>query len=310
MSKREKPKKRGGGAPEPRRWTLRSSEDQAPPPPPHEKLKDLEMPSVFAMERSMRGLQDGGQARWMSPRQQAQDLFYEAAEAARDREVKTAVRLAGKALDTYPRCVDAMMLLMDFSGGNLETRLKTIRGIVRAGEEDLGPKCFKENRGHFWLMLETRPYMRARQRLAELLEEADLREESVREYEAILDLNPNDNQGVRYCLIGQYLALARLEDLRRLLKQFEDEGSAMWAWARVLERFLSGDLEGAAKALREARNANRYAEAYLTGKKRVPSRMPEYWSPGQESEGVLCGDVLGAAWQKHPDAVAWVSGTK
>lgn len=310
MARRDKPKGKGGGARETRRWTLVSKETEAPPtPPPHERFPDLEMPSVFAMERTLREVRGGGGGRRRSPPERAQDLFYEASEAARDGDVATAIDRATRAIGIHPYCVDALMLLLDLSGQPLSRQLEIVRDIVRAGEEDLGPAFFEENRGQFWLMIETRPYMRARQRLAEILEEAGRQEESAREYEALLDLNPGDNQGVRYSLVGCYLLLDCLEDARRLLDRFPDEGSAMWAWARVLERHLSGDLAGAGRALRKARKANRFAEAYLAGSRRVPGRLPEYYAGGQESEGVVCGDILGAAWRAHPESIAWLGRT-
>ena len=131
-------------------------------------------------------------------------------------------------------------------------------------------------------------------------------EEAIEEYEALLDLNPNDNQGLRYHLLGLYLLADNLDGVRRLFQAFEDEGTAMFAWALVLERFLADDEDGAAKALKEARKSNKHVEAYVAGRKRMPEDCPDFFGFGDENEAIICAEAIGAAWQQNPPAVAWL----
>jgi tetratricopeptide (TPR) repeat protein len=72
----------------------------------------------------------------------------------------------------------------------------------RWGELALGPEGFKEYDGHFWGFLETRPYMRARHGLALALLKLGEEEEAMKHFRAMLKLNPGDNQGIRYLLLG------------------------------------------------------------------------------------------------------------
>jgi hypothetical protein len=53
------------------------------------------------------------------------------------------------------------------------------RLIVAAGQRALGPEMFREYAGHFWGMLETGPYMRAREGLACLLWSDGKRHEAI-----------------------------------------------------------------------------------------------------------------------------------
>jgi hypothetical protein len=122
----------------------------------------------------------------------------------------------------------------------------------------------------------------------------------------MLELNPDDNQGLRYILIGHYLTLDRLDGVRKLFRQYEDEGSAFFAWAKVLERFLSGDEDAAREALDDARRVNRFAEAYLSGRKPLPRQLPGFYGMGDENEGIVCAVEIGDAWKRHPKAVAWL----
>jgi tetratricopeptide (TPR) repeat protein len=80
---------------------------------------------------------------------------------------------------------------------------------VRAGERALGEEFFTEEVGNFWGILETRPYMRAREGLANALWALGERDQALAHYREMLELNPVDNQGVRYeladCLLEERL---------------------------------------------------------------------------------------------------------
>jgi len=67
---------------------------------------------------------------------------------------------------------------------------------VTAGEKDLGPEFFKEHKGYFGGLIETRPYMRAKVTLAMYQEYIGHTEAAIEQYEELLELNPNDNQGI------------------------------------------------------------------------------------------------------------------
>ena len=84
----------------------------------------------------------------------------------------------------------------------------------------------------------------------------------------------------------------------------------MFCWARVLERYLSGDEQGAIKELKQARKGNKHAEKYLTGKKAMPRQLPSYYGIGDENEAVVCSYCLGKAWKTHPKAVEWLKNCK
>ncbi len=209
-------------------------------------------------------------------------------------------------MDLDPDCVDALVAKAQVTSRSREELLAGLQKAVQAGERTLGPEYFKNNRGRFWGLLETRPYMRARAELAETLWFLGRRGEAIGHYEALLDLNPNDNQGIRDILLGCYFEVDDLEGVRKLLKQYQGDSSAIFRWSGVLERFLSGDFEEAAKERKEAQGANPYVEAYLTGRKWVPLHVPDYYSPGKESEAIHCVSSFGKAWLRHSKALEWL----
>ncbi len=250
------------------------------------------------------GLQQSlGDTAPLSPREEAQELAYAAMEARTKERART---LARRALAKDPDCVDALVIMTGIEAKSPKQAIAGLQKALTAGERSLGAEFFKENKGHFWGLMETRSYMRARVELAELLHMEGLNLDAIQHYEALLELNPGDNQGVRYPLLGLYLTVGNLEGARKLLREFEDDAMATFAWGRVLERVLSGDLAGASVALGIARKENRFLEHYLTGQKEMPSQLPDSYSLGSEEEAIVCLDNIGPAWAEHPDAVPWM----
>jgi tetratricopeptide (TPR) repeat protein len=216
------------------------------------------------------------------------------------------VRLAKDALEICPDCADDYVLLGEHARSRKEALHWYEKGIA-AGERALGAKAFQEDAGHFWGILETRPYMRARLGLAHALWTTGRREEAVKHLQDMLRLNPSDNQGVRYTLAGFLLFLDRDDDLARLLQQYPEDASAAWAYTEALLAFRQhGDTPEARQLLKEARKTNKHVPAYLLGEKLPPAEQPGYYSPGDESEALnYIGSFL-ASWRSTPGAIAWL----
>lgn len=107
-----------------------------------------------------------------------------------------AAQLCRKALRTYPHGTDALATLAEIESETTEQFLTRLRQTVAAGRQDLGPKCFKEDKGYFWGLIETRPFMRAMATLADTLISIgtpEARDEAIVIHEEMLALNPNDN---------------------------------------------------------------------------------------------------------------------
>lgn len=239
----------------------------------------------------------------LSAREEAQDLVFKAMEARSEAQTR---KLVKQALARDPDCVDALVMLAGLDATSPEQAIASLQAAVTAGERSLGASFIRENKGHFWGILDTRPYMRALAELADLLRGEERYPEAIPIYEKMLELNPNDNQGVRDQLLGVYLAVGDVAGAGRLLKKYKDDSMANFAWGRVLERFLAGDGKGAETALAKARKTNRFVEIYLTGQQKPPMSLPDSYSMGSEEEAILCLDAMMAAWAAHREAVFWL----
>jgi tetratricopeptide (TPR) repeat protein len=271
---------------------------QKPAQPPRD------LPDRRAMEGMMQqflaGLQ--GQANQYTPLGKVQAIMYRAFEEPNE---KRRIQLAKDALAICPDCADAHVLLAEHARSRKDA-LRLYEQGVAAGERALGPNAFQQNVGHFWGILESRPYMRARLGLAHSLWTAGRRDEAVQHLQEMLRLNPGDNQGVRYTLAGFLLFLDRDNDLAHLLQQY-DEDSAAWAYSKALLAFRQhGDTTETRRLLKDARKTNKHVPEYLMGEKFPPAEEPGYYSPGDESEALNYVGGFLAAWKSTPGGITWL----
>jgi tetratricopeptide (TPR) repeat protein len=225
------------------------------------------------------------------------------------RDHKRATKLCQEALSLYPDCVDALTMLADLESETKEAYVEAMAQAIEAGRRDLGSGYFKNERGMFWGLIETRPFMRAMAQYANSLIECGKLiqiDEAILIAEEMLELNPNDNQGMRDILGACYLQRKRYDDATRLLKEYENDWMAIPCWTRVLLAHARDDEEQAVKLLDIAREQNPFVELYLTAQKRRPKTRPGHYSPGDDSEAVYCADTLWEAWKKHPKSKRWL----
>jgi tetratricopeptide (TPR) repeat protein len=237
------------------------------------------------------------------PEEQAQQL---ACQAMETEDLDETLDLLNRALELDPDNTDALAMVATLMASNDKERVGALAAVVRRAEEYLGSSFFGQNQGDFWAIVETRPYMRARATLISLLIRTGFSHEAITHCEEMLQLNSNDNQGIRDTLMGLYLKTDNLQGARDLLDQYPGSFLAVFNWGRVLERFLSGELEEAKKAVTTAHRANRYVRDYLTGHKSTPQLLPEFYSLGDVSEAQMCAAEIGDAWRSHPEAVQWL----
>jgi tetratricopeptide (TPR) repeat protein len=236
---------------------------------------------------------------------QAQDIMYEAWGAKPSR---SAIALARKALAVSPLCADAYNLLAREAKSAEEARDLYARG-VEAGAMALGPEGFAEYAGHFWGFLETRPYMRALQGLAHALQRLGNEEAALGHYREMLELNPNDNQGIRDVLAALLLKRQDIAALKELLAAYEEDGSVVWTYTQALLAFRDGGVsdENALKLAQKAWKANEYVPGLLAARKPATPGRGGFMLVGGPDEAACYVLEFGAAWHTTDGAVAWLT---
>jgi tetratricopeptide (TPR) repeat protein len=258
--------------------------------------------SPKSFEGMLTGMFEGGKRRAIDV---AQEVIYDAWEAPTK---KRRIALARKALEISPDCADAYLILAETEAASIEDVINLYRQGLEAGERAIGKKAFKNDVGHFWGLLETRPYMRARAGLAECLRAEGKPEEAVEHYWDMLRLNPNDNQGIRDLLMPCLIELGRDKDAEKLFKQYKEDGMAVWIYSRALLDFRKhGDSAISDRSLKKALEENRHVPDYLLGRKKMPRYIPDYYGFGDENEAVLYAYGNRGAWKVTPGAMEWLA---
>jgi tetratricopeptide (TPR) repeat protein len=243
-----------------------------------------------------------------TPLEEAQEVVYQALQASGARRAA----LARKALTISPDCADAYVLLAEVATIPQEARRLYEQGVA-AGERALGAETLtqEQEEGYFWGLVETRPYMRAREGLAHVLWHLGEREAAIAHAQGLLRLNPGDNQGIRYVLATWLLAVgdaAAEPALDQLLAQYPDEWSAQWAYTQALQTFRRhGAGRQADRVLERALEVNPHVPFYLLGITPFPDELPVAYGMGDEQEALVYVAQAAQPWLETPGAAEWLA---
>lgn len=236
--------------------------------------------------------------------QKAQDLVWDAweLEYADDR-----IEFANQALKLDKNCADAYSLLAVDKAKNYLEILNYYLKAIKAGKESLG-KEFEECKGTFWGFHQTRPYMRAMNGLAFTYLHSNQIQKAIDTWKEMLELNPNDNQGVRYSLIIALLAVKKFKEVEKLINDYKDDASTTWLYSKAYLFFNQKDKKPlATKALVKAMLFNPYVPLYIFGLRKMPDELPEYIGMGDENEAIEYVDSAIYLWGENKKALNWLA---
>ncbi|WP_442603206.1 SEC-C metal-binding domain-containing protein [Paenibacillus sp. KN14-4R] len=240
----------------------------------------------------------------MTSKEEAQACLYD---AWKESDIETRTELAKKALALYPNSADAYTILAKAST-QVEEALELYLKGMHVAEQELGAASFELNTGHFWGIVSTRPYMRAKIGYAQMCHQLGHMREAIMHYEHMLTLNHSDNQGVRYLLLTAYLSTKQTYKAEQLLQQYKDDDCANMNFNRMLIHF---ERQGITKQLtslwKDAAAQNPHVAAYLTGDKKIPRKTPEFMGYGDDSEAIHYVQGHIHLWNLQPDLIKWVT---
>lgn len=234
--------------------------------------------------------------------EQLEDLIDRAWEAttpgARAKAARAALCLDHEAIDAY--------VALALTVPTLAEQVALLREAVRIGAKLWAAEIKRPSAAHFWLDVETRPYMRAVHNLALALWEQGDRDEAVSLVEHLIRINPNDNQGARYLCLAWHPVLGNWSRLERVLTRYRDEWSTDYFYSRCLDAFRRGDPsdEWLLQALRE----NPHVPGFLLGQtSRLP--MAAAVAVGSPEEASSYCELHLDAWKAVPGALRWLRKT-
>ncbi len=217
------------------------------------------------------------------------------------------VQIAHQVLEQDPDNINALMLLAQWEAESSEERRDLLLRAVEGCERVLGDEFFDKNTGRFWKIRETRTFMEALTNLASTYAHLNDFDHAIACYERGILLNPADNQYNRYPLSNLYIQTRQLDRARQLAQQFQHDQGAFFHYDLALASFIeSGDTADTRALKKAALSQNKYVPKVLTGKIKMPKRMPERLGSGDKDEAVLYAAQNTELWRGVPGAIAWL----
>ena len=238
------------------------------------------------------------------------DVFYEVIEAWEAGDDETAEREYRELIATFPEFIDVqhhLALLLEETGRRPEAmRIRT--QVVSLGLRVLEDGFTRGKDLLPWGILDNRPFLRAYNGLGIAWLEDGKVEAALSAFNAILEMNPNDNQGVRALAIHCCFLLDHPEGVLAICDRYEGDSMEQVLYGRVLALLQLGRMAEAEDALSVAADFLPLIAKELV---KVRHRKPKdfdydyiaLWSPGQAyyywiKEGKL--------WRRTPGAIDFV----
>lgn len=233
--------------------------------------------------------------------EQAQDLVFAAYELPLDK----AKQNIEKALQLDSNCIEAYEFL-----GSMEHTPEIASAFyekgISIGRQIFGGRYLEEHKGAFWGFHETRSFMRCLQHYSDCLYSMGKIKECVAVLEEMIELNSNDNQGVRDQLLLYLIQLDERKKFDKYAKIFKEDSMAFPLFNRALFTFKTeGETENANKQLQKALKQNKFVAAKLLSKKQI-IELPDHYGIGDENEADYYTHFAQHIWQNTNGATAWL----
>lgn len=218
-----------------------------------------------------------------------------------------AERYCVKAIERDPQCAEAYVLLASIEREKPQRALQVLEAGIAAGEDQKPnlPSGVSVWRDHMY-----RDLMRLRFARAEYLVTMGRHAEAITAYQELLQLDPEDNIGVRYKLVPLLIAGGRVEEAEHLVESFaggaDEAESAFVRWNRTLIGYARGGAKQAGPLLEAAMEANEFVVEELLYPEPFPEMMPDSYYIGSPEEAMVYAEESQVAWRKVKGVRAWL----
>ena len=223
---------------------------------------------------------------------QTADDYLELAENAPSKT--KAIKYLKKACELDDRNVDAEAELIGYTAKNPLEYLQRIETLLEKARKQLEDEDYfaEDNIGEFWLMTETRPFMRVYQAYFDELMGSGKIHLAIATGLDMLRLCENDNLGIRYALMNCYAILEDEEGAEVLHNLYDQEASTMFLLPLSLLYYRLGKEEKSRQYLKKlmATNADtkKFFEAFAMGRRPKIESSPYGYRPGTIEEFIEC----------------------
>lgn len=235
-----------------------------------------------------------------------QDQARELVELAFEQEsADSAHQYAADAFRLDPTQADALTILSSTTPRLLE-QVKYKEAEVELRRQAVRPDILEELSGQLWLEVSARPYLESLFLLADAYRTVNRRDDALRILNDIMELNENDNQGIRETLLKWYLDWRHPEEAWELVHRREDGLIAMQFTLVLLLFHKEGNTAQARKTLSQARRHNKHVASYLLGDAVLTEVRDDVIEVGGRNEAQLYAQHFRVHWVNTPGALDWL----
>ena len=210
--------------------------------------------------------------------QEALEDMDEDLQRAYDAESKAeTLKYAKRSLKNNPRNVEAETLIAQCQAKSEDDLQKKYLKILEKEEKNLKNDGIWEDEsiGDFWLIAETRPYMRLYNSYVDSLIVTRKFRKAATESEKMLQLCENDNLGIRYRLMHINAYLEEETAAQRLYRQYEEENCTMFLLPLAVLYYKLDDLKTAAGYLKQLFQVNPECKIFFALQDVEPEKIEE-----------------------------------
>lgn len=254
-----------------------------------QNFQSKEEPEVFMQNLVGKSIPAFGEE--LSDADKAEDMVYEVCELELS-DVK-AKKNAKKALALDSDCILAYELLASLEL-DFQKSMDLYKRGVDIGRCIFGGKYLRENKGHFWGMHETRPFMRCMFKYSQCLYQLEEKNKTIDIQEELAELNSNDNQGNRYYLLLYLIEAEAYEKYIKYAKGYKWDDGAFSLFNAVLFSYKTKEnTQVTRNKLQKAMEYNPFVVKRLLSVRKV-----NYYQPRQDGEAQ-------SIWKKTPGILEW-----
>lgn len=195
---------------------------------------------------------------------QAYDLFDEAMEQENVQEAK---RLLQQAIELNPDFLDAKTELIPLQYDDPIKRIYQWTTLLNEEKEKLKADGYfdDKNKGEFWMIFETRPYMRTLYTLAGQYLDMHSYTMAIGILEDLIELDENDHLGARFDLAGCYMMMEDAEGLDQLIDMYDASENVTMLFFEAIVAYRVGHYEQARKYILELDDKIPEFESFVSG---------------------------------------------
>ncbi|MDO4922151.1 MAG: hypothetical protein Q4E64_10065 [Phascolarctobacterium sp.] len=192
----------------------------------------------------------------------ADDYFELASESESKQKI---LKYLKEAIKLDPNHIDALSSLAMFTYKNHWDLLNKLQEVVERGKKVMQQKGWDDQKyiGDYWLITETRPYMRAREDYMNILFGCGMLRKAAAECEEMLRLCEGDNLGVRHKLMHIFAILEEKDKALALHKKFAERNETQMLLPLSILMFKLGETDLAAEYLKRLASRNKDTKKFI-----------------------------------------------